>query len=242
MSLPFESVREQLLRNGVTASYANRYVSELRDHLQDIVDNECASGSSAEQATERAMVLIGRETVLSRAAIESGAPRSLAARAPWVMFVLLPIVLWIAILSAEIVWMMHLLWPMQGLAPTEMPASYRLLIEIGSFVSKYLVGFLLIAGCTTVAVRQRVSSGWIWVGLCAIALLTGILGIYMHVVPPQSGDKGSTVYSLFALVYVNGHESVPATLATWALHAAVLLGLAAIMYRALWVRFVTTSR
>jgi hypothetical protein len=42
MSLPFETVREQLLRARVTPRYANRYVTELREHLADLIERERA--------------------------------------------------------------------------------------------------------------------------------------------------------------------------------------------------------
>lgn len=238
MSLPFETVREDLLRAGVTPRYVNRYVTELREHLADLIERERASGLGTEQATERALALIGREADLAKATIERGAPRSIAARAPWAMYVILPVALWMVVLAAAIVSMMHLLWPVRGLAPSEMPERYRALIAFASFTTQYLVGLGLVAGCIAIAVRQRLASGWIWVGLGLIALLTGMLGFYMHVIPPQDGHQGGAVYSLFALVYRHGRQSLPATLGAWALHAAVLFGLAATAYRALQARIV----
>jgi hypothetical protein len=241
MSPPFEVVRERLLSAGVTPRYANRYVTELREHLVDLIERERGSGLGVEQAAERALALMGRDADLAEA-IERGAPRSLAARAPWAMFVILPVVLWMAVLAAGVVSMMHLLWPVRGLTPSEMPESYRALIALGSFISRYLIGLLLAAGCIAVAVRQRLASRWIWVGLSLIALLTGILGFYMHVIPPQGGRKGEAVYSMVDLVYVHGRENLAATLCAWALHAAVLFAIAATAYRALRVRLVPLLR
>ena len=101
---------------------------------------------------------------------------------------------------------------------------------------------LLAAGCIAVAVRQRLASGWIWVGLGLIALLTGILGFHMHVVPPQGGHRGGAIYSLTGLVYLDGRPSLAATLGTWALHAAVLFAIAAAAYQALRVRLLPLQR
>jgi hypothetical protein len=236
MPLPFETVREQLLRAGVTPRYASRYVTELREHLADLIERERASGLGVGQATERSLLLMGTDADLATATIEKGAPRSLAVRAPWVMFVLLPIVLWIAVLAVDIVSMMHLLWPLRGLTPSEMPETYRVLIALGSFIARYLVGLILAAGCIAIAVRQRLTSGWMWVGLGLIALLTGILGVHMHAIPPQGGQKGGTVYSMLAVVYLHGQVNLAATLCAWALHAVALLALAAGAYHALRVR------
>lgn len=99
MSLPFETLREHLLRAGVTPRYVNRYVTELREHLADLIERERTSGLGIEQATEHALALIGREADLAKAAIERGAPLSVAARAPWAMYVILPVALWLVVLS-----------------------------------------------------------------------------------------------------------------------------------------------
>ncbi|MGH8258351.1 MAG: hypothetical protein ACREUG_01520 [Steroidobacteraceae bacterium] len=241
MPLPFESLREQLLRAGVTPHYASRYAAELREHLADLIEQERASGLDVEQATERARALVGSEADLARATIEKGALRSVTVRAPWAMFVLLPVVLWMAVLSADVISMMHLLWPVRGFTPSEMPESYRALIALGGFIARYLVGVLLAAGCIAVALRQRLASGWIWVGLGLIALLTGIIGFYVHVIPPRAGDRGSAVYSLAALIYRHGRVNLAATLDAWALHAAALFAMAAAGYHILRVRLMPDS-
>ena len=238
MSRPFEAVREQLLRAGVTPRYAKRYVTELREHLTDLIERERASGLGVEQATDRARALMGADADLVTAAIERGAPRSLAARAPWAIFVLLPLALWLALLSVEILSMMHLLWPVRGLTPADMPQGYRVLIAAATFVARYLLGGLLAAGCVVVALRQRLASGWLWFGVGLIAVLTGMLGIYMHVIPAAAGFPGGTVYSVAAIVYVHGRASLAATLGAWALHAAVLFTLTALAYRVLRARLI----
>ncbi len=101
---------------------------------------------------------------------------------------------------------------------------------------------LLVAGCIAVAVRQRLASGWVWVGLILISLLTGILGFHLRVVPSQGSQRAETIYSLFALAYVDGRESLPATLAAWALHTAILLAIAAAAYHILRVRLASQPR
>ncbi|MGH8218963.1 MAG: hypothetical protein ACREUT_10425 [Steroidobacteraceae bacterium] len=236
MSLPFEAVGEQLLRAGVTSRYASRYVTELREHLTDLIEQERASGLNLEQATEHAAALIGTDADLARATIETGAPRSLAARAPWAAFVILPVALWMVVLSADIASMAHLLWPVRGLTPSDMPESYRVLIGLASFMVRYAIGLLLAAGCIAVAVRQRLVCGWFWAGLSLIALLTGILGFYVHVIPPEGGHQGATVYSIAAVVYLHGRVNLGATLGAAALHAAVLFTMAAAAYQALRAR------
>jgi hypothetical protein len=236
MPQPFETVREQLLRAGVAPRSARRYVTELREHLADLIERERATGLSVAQATSRALALMGTDADLARAMLDRGAPRSLATRAPWAMFAILPVALLAAVLGTAAFSMMHLLWPMRGLAPSQMPASYHALVELVSFLVTYLLGALLAAGCIAVAVRQRLASGWIWVGLGLIALLSGLLGFHVHVIPPQGGHRGGTIYSLAAIVYLHGRANLAATLGAWVLHAAVLFAIAATAYHTFRIR------
>ncbi len=118
MSLPFEAVREQLLRAGVTPRYANRYVMELREHLTDLIESlRTSNPDDAQRSMARALAMMGKDADLVQATLERGAPRSLAARAPWATFVLVPVALWMVVLCAGIVSLMHLLWPVRGLTP-----------------------------------------------------------------------------------------------------------------------------
>ena len=91
MSLPLENVRDRLLRAGVAPRFAGRYVIELREHLADLTERERKAGLDAAAASERARELLGTDTQLTQAMIET-APRTLAARAPWAVFGLLPLV------------------------------------------------------------------------------------------------------------------------------------------------------
>ncbi len=94
----FKSVREQLLSAGIAPRHANRYVTELREHLADLAAWERASGLDAQQAEERALALLGNDRQLAQAMIDKGAARSLAARAPWSVFAVLPVVLFLLLM------------------------------------------------------------------------------------------------------------------------------------------------
>jgi hypothetical protein len=233
MSLPFESVREQLLRAGVAPRHARRYVIELREHLADLTARERASGLDAKQAAGRALTVMGTDALLVQAMIDRGAPRSLASRAPGTVFVLLPTVLLVAVLALTALSMMRLLWPVRGLPLSDMPDSYRGLIFLVSFAVNYLVGPLLAAGCVAVALRQRLASRWMWVGLGLTALLTGILGFHVHGIPAADGHKAGTVFSVAGVVYRDGRVNAAETLGLALLHAALLFAIAAMAYRML---------
>jgi hypothetical protein len=236
MLQPFENVREQLLRAGIAPRHASRYVTELREHLADLAAQERASGLDVRQADERAKALLGSEAQLVQAMIDKDAPRSLAARAPWSVFVVLPVVLLVLVTWATAHSMMHLLLPVRGLAPSDMPGGYGSLIATVSFVTSYVVGPLLAAGCIAIALRQRLASRWVWIGLALIALVSGPLGFHMHFIPSEAGGEGSAFFSAVGVVYQQGRVDPAATLSIAALRAAALFAMSVVVYRTLKLR------
>jgi hypothetical protein len=234
-----ENVRQQLLCAGIAPRHASRYITELREHLTDLTAQERASGLDARQADERALVLLGSEAQLAQAMIDKGAPRSLAARAPWAVFAVLPVVLALVVIWVTAILMMNLLWPVRGLAPSAMPNGYITLITSVSFFTNYLVGPLLATGCIVIALRQRLASRWVWVGLCLIAMVSGPLGFHMHFNPSEIGGQGSASFSAWGFVYRQERADLSATLSVTALRTAVLFAMAAIAYGALRKRFMS---
>ncbi len=233
MPRPLEQVREQLLRAGVSPRYANRYVRELREHLADLTEQELACGRGAEEAAERAREILGHDALLTRTAIDNRAPSSLAARAPWAMLVALPVMLLIAVIVANAFWTMHLLLPGHEARFAQRTEDYRGLLSIVSFVVSYLLAALLAVGCVAVALRQRLASGWLWVGLLLISTVSGFFGFHQHVIAPDGGHGGGMMYSVAAIVYLHGRASMAATLGVALLHAGVLFAMAAMAYRIL---------
>src|SRR5580692_11265746 len=151
MQPSFDSLRERLLRAGIAPRRVRRYLAELREHLADLTERERASGLDPRQASERALSLLGGDAELAKAMIDKGCGRSLAARAPWAVFVMSPLLLLVAALALNSILMFRLLWPMQGLTPGEMPESYRALIDLSGVVTNYVLGAVLSLGCIAVA-------------------------------------------------------------------------------------------
>ncbi len=236
MPLQFETVRERLLRAGIAPRHVSRYLTELREHLADLTRRERESGLDERQAAERAKALLGSDAQLAQAMIDKGAPRALAARAPWAVFAMFPVLLLVAVLAGNALSMFHVLQPVKDLSPAQMPDSYRGLIAVMSFVVSYLVGGLLAMGCIIVALRQRLASRWIWIGVGMVAILNGLLGFHMNVFSAADGKTSLKTFSMANVVFVDGHPSSAATFAVALLHAAVLFAVAVLAYRALKTR------
>lgn len=237
----FDSLRDQLLRTGMAPRRVRRYVLELRDHLTDLIEQERASGLDAGQSHDRAMVLLGEEAELAQAMIRSAPSLSLAARAPWMVFVMWPVSLLVAAIFLNALLLLHLLAPVQGLTPAEMPDGYRALINLANIVINYLVAGALSAGCIAVGLRQRLNSGWIWMGLGFIAVFSGFLGFHTHVIPPGGGHRGGVSYSVLAVGYLNHRPDLAATVALATVRASVLFALTATTYRILRMRLIPNS-
>jgi hypothetical protein len=231
--LPFETVREGLLRAGIAPRHAQRYVTELREHLADLTERERASGLDETRAAERAKSFVGEDAELAQAMIDRAPSRSLTARAPWAVFALSPVPLWMALIWVTDSRMIHVLLPLNSIAPSAMPQSYRALIGIVSFVVNYLAGVLLMAGYLVLALRQRLSTRWLWIGLALLALFSAILGFHWHEYPAEAGHPGGWGFSALAFVYLHGHRDLAVTLGVAALHAAVLF-VAAIVVHRIW--------
>ncbi len=240
MSQPFEKVREDLLRAGIAPRHVRRYVIELREHLADLTERERKAGLDAAAASQRARELVGTDSQLTQAMLQK-APRALAARAPWAVFGLLPLVALIAVVAAIDYSMFRLLTPVNVPAQGGVPATYLGVIAAVSFITSYLLGPAIAAGCLFISLRQRVASLWLWIGVAVVALASNLFGFHMNVQAPIAGHPGGTSFSALPVVYVDGHVSAAATLAMVALRAVILFVIAAVAYRALRARFTSSA-
>jgi hypothetical protein len=177
MRRPFESVREQLLRAGVAPRHARRYVIELGEHLADLTARERAAGHDAVTAATSARAALGTDAELARAMIEKPGFRSLATRAPWATFGILPVLFIVLLVAAPSMLLMKVLAPYSE-SLSAMPAGISALSATIMFVGNYLPGPLAAAACILVAVRQRSESVWVWVGLVLIAAFHGLFGLH----------------------------------------------------------------
>lgn len=229
MSQSFENVREQLLKAGIAAGPVSRYVVELREHLSDLTARERANGLEAKDAAARARTLMGTDAQLVQAMIDRGAPRALAVKAPWAVFGLLPVVAIIAMSWVIVMSMMRLLWPVHALMPAQMPGGYQALIAGVVIFTGYVVGPLLAAGCIALALRQRLSSAWVWAGLVLISLFSGFFAFH-------APDAERPMYGGALVVMHAGHVDPAGTLLLVGLRAGVLFVLSVLAWRTLKAR------
>lgn len=90
---PFPELRERLLRAGIAPRHVRRYLSELTDHLADLTADEQSRGLSPSEARAAALARLGTTDTLAHAMTSQPHLQSLAARAPWAIFSLTPLLL-----------------------------------------------------------------------------------------------------------------------------------------------------
>jgi hypothetical protein len=215
-----ENVRVQLLRAGFSPGHVNRYVRELRDHLSDLVSRERAAGLSVDEAQAKARTLLGTDSQLVQAMIDRGTPRSLAAKAPWAIFGVLPLVIFIITTALLARWSFSYFYPYRALAGTDIPGNIRTIGMTLSLIGSYALGPLMTAVCIVIALRQRLSSRWVWAGLALVALVSGPLGLNVQFPPPEGDVPGG----------IHGSVMAATSLATMGIRAAVLFVLSALTY------------
>lgn len=93
----FDDLRERLLLAGIAPRHVRRYLRELREHLDDLTAQQRQAGYDGEDAAIRARARLGGDDELAAAMLAQKQFRSIAARAPWAVFLILPPVAAIAI-------------------------------------------------------------------------------------------------------------------------------------------------
>jgi hypothetical protein len=226
-------IRERLLSAGIAPRHVNRYVMELRDHMTDLVARERATGLDLQEAEAKARTILGTDAQLVQAMIDRGAPRSLAARAPWAVFGILPIAALLAMMILLAFASMAFFAPFRELSGDAIPANVSAVGTLVNFLGSYAIGPLMATACIAIALRQRLSSAWVWVGLVLIALASGPLGVHIYFLQPQDGLPGGIRGSFILNVLAAGRIDLATTLLVMSIRTVILFAFSAVAFRML---------
>lgn len=226
-SRALRNVSERLLRSGIAPRHVNRYVSELQDHLSDSIAQKQSMGMPLADAEEKALLMLGNDTELVQAMIDRGPARSLAARAPWLAFVLLPIFMLVIVTILLSIASQLLFEPFRELPGAAIPQLAHVMASLITLLGSYCAGPMLAAICVAMSIRQRLTSTWVWVGIALIACACGPIGVHIDL-PQTGGVHGSAIHA------VNGAGFVDLT-STWMMIAVRTLTLFSIAALALLI-------
>ena len=191
MPREFDLLRERLLRAGIGAAQAGRYIAELKDHLDDLRAEEQRAGWSPNDADARAMRRLGYVDALAEAMIARREFRAWSARAPAAAYVVAPSVvlaaataLWLVLLVGACTWL-------RGHAagvPAEWAAWMRPLADGAQWFSNTTLPMVLGWGLAAHAIRQRAPVQWPMLGLVVLAAAGAALQV--GVTLPIGGAAG----------------------------------------------------
>jgi len=198
MSRRFEDLCEHLLQSGVAPRHVRRYERELEEHLDDLVAMQKARGYDGEDAAIRARALLGPDDELAGAMTARREFRSLAARAPWLVFGLAPPVMLLALLlsvgfSLVALWYFALGHQILiGTLPAWLQTTSRLWCTAANFGSGPLAAVFFVI----LAVHQRQNWHWPAFAVGVTALLSAFTTFAVRF--PQTGRLGEISVGLSA--------------------------------------------
>lgn len=157
-----DNLAETLLKGGIAPRHVRRYLAELREHLEDLTEQQRRRGYDPEDATLRARALLGEDDELAAAMLEQKQFRSFTARAPWAVFLLLPPFAAIAIGSIFIGALVGIgtRYGFLDMRAPPPPQWFQTLATNIVMIANLAMMPLAAAWFTTIAARQRLKLVW----------------------------------------------------------------------------------
>lgn len=188
MSQPFELLEDRLLKAGIAPRHVRRYIRELDDHFADLIAMQNERGYEEPDATLRARALLGDDDELFHAMARCREFRSLPAKAPWLVFGLLPPVLVVTGMVVLGVGSAMLAGPLHG-PHTPLPAWCHTAAYGVTAICNYAIGPAAMLFLLATAWRQRLSGFWPILGVF-LAALFGVITT-LDIVMPHGMAKGA---------------------------------------------------
>jgi hypothetical protein len=207
VSVSFDPLWQRLLAGGVQRSPARRYLTELRDHLNDLIAEERRAVSDPREAESRALSRLGSFEMLADAMIERREFQAWGRKAPIATYLVAPTVLLAATTAIAVA---GVVLTVQGVrsgagASSELPAWLRLLATSVVFVSHAVLPTLLAWALGVMAIRQRSPMIWPLCGIVALVVLGAFFQVDLTLPSPRthgevsiSGPSGSVTALLIA--------------------------------------------
>jgi hypothetical protein len=192
----FDDLREGLLRAGIAPRHVRRYISELRDHFADLVQEETEKGLTREAAEQAAHARIGSDAELSAVMLARPASRSIMARVPWAVFGIGPVLMLALVVASALLIQGGLISVSPELPPSSIPWA-RASLDVLNGLTTYAAPLAIAAALSVAGIRQRMSESWIVFGLATICVTGGFheIGVRWSATPAQPSE----LYVSFAL-------------------------------------------
>lgn len=193
------AMHERLLRHGVHPRWARRYRDELRDHLADLADVLIAEGYEPDLARQLARQRLGSIDMLEAAVTADRRALSLAARAPVLAYVAMPLLALVGTIVA-IAAILVALAPQDG-ALAWLPA-------LGEWAGPAAIAWAI----AMFALGRRARSDWPLGGMVATLVLGAVIDLNLTF--PSADDAGAVAVAISGLdtrmLLVTGLATLPA--------------------------------
>jgi hypothetical protein len=201
MSQRFEQLRERLLRAGIAPRHVRRYIGELRDHYDDLVEEDVNRGVPRHAAEAEAHVRLGTDETLAAAILQRPELRSLTARFPWAVFGVGPVLLLtVCVVAATLIeggfLELHLDLVRTPANPHPVkPDWLKPALIAWNWLATYATPLAIAALLAVIGQRQRVGAGWIVTGVLIVCVVGANqeLVIHWHEPGPNELSLGYTL-------------------------------------------------
>jgi hypothetical protein len=180
MSDRLETLREDLLKAGLSPAHVHRYLRELTEHRDDIITHLIAEGAPPHAAQTEADSRLGSNEALLLPMLANRRFRSLASRWPALVYLGIPVFCQFAVVALGL----GLL-----LAATETPLRAAITdLGRGLKLFTYSAPVILVMAMLAFAHRRRASQSWPVAGALASTVLAAMITI--NVLPSLPGQPG----------------------------------------------------
>lgn len=180
-----DSLKKKLLLKGLPEGYADRLLTELSEHEDDIVREKMERGHSPEEAKKEAAEILGGGKTIINAACRGMREDTFIGRHTPVAFILLPVIL----LAATLISVLGIGKICGGLLDVEAP-PYKALFVSGLFFLRYGATVMIAAAFCFLSKRYYIPVAWSAVP-CFLMALPGVF--FFDIYPPAAGAGSGLV-------------------------------------------------
>lgn len=185
--MAFDNLREKLLLGGIAPRHVRRYLKELNEHLDDLTREQRVAGYDGEDARLRARARLGSDDELASAMLAQKTFRSIAARAPWAVFLLLPPVAAI-IIGMLSIGSLVLAGRIFGFTFTTVSAPVWFQMLANGLVLAANLTIMPLTAILFIVIAQRQLLNLLWPSIATLLLLLLVIHSDVHFAANGTGD------------------------------------------------------
>jgi hypothetical protein len=178
----FAFLRERLLAAGVAPKRVRRYMTELSEHLDDLIRQQQALGYDGEDAQLRSRALLGSDDELAQGWLTDPRLKSFTARAPWAVIPAMTVAT--AILALALPFLAWIIighvggWTGAHAAPA--PAAFVQFSHFWSAATNFLMPPIVALMLALLVQQQRLNLAWAIVPAVGLLLIRLVLTMAPH--------------------------------------------------------------